>query len=45
MSDFGFYMFLALMIIFTSGEPDLLDGITSKLMQDQCFTLTNDESE
>ena len=45
MSDFGFFMFFALMIIFTSGEPDLLDAITSNLMQDQCVTSTNIDSE
>lgn len=37
MSDFGFFIFLAVMIIFFEGDPDLHDALMAKLSGD-CIT-------
>ena len=35
-NDLMFFGFVTLWIILTAGKPDVLDGITSLLMQDSC---------
>ena len=35
-NDLMFFGFVTLWVILTAGKPDVLDGITSLLMQDGC---------